>query len=565
MRKVQVILFCLAVCLGMFAQTDTERRYELLFHEAMLERQKGHHDATFDLLTRCLELRPNASETCFFLAQYYAQMKQTDKAVELFKRAADLSPDNITYMETLGRSYISKEQYADAIPVFEKMYEQDKSREELLETIYRLYIQEKDFKKAIDVLDRMETIDGKSERISLAKSALYVQMGDHQSAVEAVKALSEEHPYDMNYRTLYANTLMGNGQPDAAYEVLMSVLSEEPDNAKAQQSLRTYFIQMEDEVAVDSITQRILMNRATDTEDKAYMLRQLIGENERSGGDSTSVLNIFNQMLAQPNPAVEIAMLKAAYMDLKQMPRDSIATALELVLQMAPDYAPARLQLVQFAWEADDDARIISLCQAARQYNPEEMAFYYYQGMAYYRSEDKDHALEAFQNGISVINDDSSPEIVSDFYAVMGDILFQKDRKREAFAAYDSCLQWKPDNISCMNNYAYYLSLNGEHLDKAEKMSFKTIKAEPKNATYLDTYAWILFMQGRYAEARIYIDQALQNDSTIGAVVTEHAGDIYAMAGDIEGAVSLWQQALAQDPGNKLIARKIKRKKYIKQ
>ena len=454
MRKVQVILFCLAVCLGMFAQTDTERRYELLFHEAMLERQKGHHDATFDLLTRCLELRPNASETCFFLAQYYAQMKQTDKAVELFKRAADLSPDNITYMETLGRSYIGKEQYADAIPVFEKMYEQDKSREELLETIYRLYIQEKDFKKAIDVLDRMETIDGKSERISLAKSALYVQMGDHQSAVEAVKALSEEHPYDMNYRTLYANTLMGNGQSDAAYEVLMSVLSEEPDNAKAQQSLRTYFIQMEDEIAVDSITQRILMNRATDTEDKAYMLRQLIGENERSGGDSTSVLNIFNQMLAQPNPAVEIAMLKAAYMDLKQMPRDSIATALELVLQMAPDYAPARLQLVQFAWEADDDARIISLCQAARQYNPEEMAFYYYQGMAYYRSEDKDHALEAFQNGISVINDDSSPEIVSDFYAVMGDILFQKDRKREAFAAYDSCLQWKPDNISCMNNYA---------------------------------------------------------------------------------------------------------------
>ena len=565
MRKVQVILFCLAVCLGMFAQTDTERRYELLFHEAMLERQKSHHDATFDLLTRCLELKPDASETCFFLAQYYAQMKQTDKAVELFKRAADLSPDNITYMETLGRSYIGKEQYADAIPVFEKMYEQDKSREELLETIYRLYIQEKDFKKAIDVLDRMETIDGKSERISLAKSALYVQMGDHQSAVEAVKALSEEHPYDMNYRTLYANTLMGNGQSDAAYEVLMSVLSEEPDNAKAQQSLRTYFIQMEDEVAVDSITQRILMNRATDTEDKAYMLRQLIGENERSGGDSTSVLNIFNQMLAQPNPAVEIAMLKAAYMDLKQMPRDSIATALELVLQMAPDYAPARLQLVQFAWEADDDARIISLCQAARQYNPEEMAFYYYQGMAYYRSEDKDHALEAFQNGISVINDDSSPEIVSDFYAVMGDILFQKDRKREAFAAYDSCLQWKPDNISCMNNYAYYLSLKGENLDKAEEMSFKTIKAEPKNATYLDTYAWILFMQGRYAEARIYIDQALQNDSTIGAVVTEHAGDIYAMAGDIEGAVSLWQQALAQDPGNKLIARKIKRKKYIKQ
>ena len=192
------------------------------------------------------------------------------------------------------------------------------------------------------------------------------------------------------------------------------------------------------------------------------------------------------------------------------------------------------------------------------------MAFYYYQGMAYYRQEDTDHALEAFQNGISVINDESSPEIVSDFYAVMGDLLFQKERKREAYEAYDSCLQWKPDNIGCLNNYAYYLSLEGENLEQAELMSYKTIKAEPKNSTYLDTYAWILFMEGRYAEARIYIDQALQNDSAVGAVVTEHAGDIYALSGDMEGATALWQQALEMDPHNKLLARKLKKKKYLR-
>ena len=546
-------------------QQDVQRKYETLFHEAMLQRQRGRHDATFDLLSRCMELKPDASEVCFFLAQYYTEIKNTDKALELFKKATVLSPNNMTYMETLGRSYIGKGMFAEAIPVFEKMYEQDKSREELLETIYRLYIQEKEYEKAISVLDRMEAIDGKSERISLSKSALYVQMGDHQSAVDAVKSLSEEHPYDMDYRTLYANTLMGNGELMAAYDVLKQVLAEEPDNTKAQQSLRTYYIHMEDDEAVDSLTHCILMNKHTNTDDKVFMLRQLIGENERAGGDSTEILNVFSRLLAQPEPDVELAMLKAAYMDLKKMPKDSVATALKLVLEMAPDYAPARLQLVQYAWEDDDNASIISLCQAARQYNPEEMAFYYYQGMAYYRSNDKDHALDAFKNGISVINENSSPEIVSDFYAVLGDILFQKDREREAFAAYDSCLQWKPDNIGCLNNYAYYLSLKGENLERAEEMSFKTIKAEPKNATYLDTYAWILFMQGRYAEARVYIDQALQNDSTIGAVVTEHAGDIYMLAGDVEGALNLWQQALKEDPGNKVLIRKIKRKKYIKQ
>ena len=91
------------------------------------------------------------------------------------------------------------------------------------------------------------------------------------------------------------------------------------------------------------------------------------------------------------------------------------------------------------------------------------------------------------------------------------------------------------------------------------------MKAEPKNATYLDTYAWILFMQKRYAEAKIYIEEALQNDSDASAVITEHAGDIYIMNKDTERALELWRQAQQEDAGNKILARKIKRKKYIKQ
>ncbi|MDE6807703.1 MAG: hypothetical protein K2I98_04495, partial [Prevotella sp.] len=339
------------------------------------------------------------------------------------------------------------------------------------------------------------------------------------------------------YKTLYANAMMINGQRDEAVKLLYQVLDEEPDNIRAQVALKGYYSSEEDSSAVMDMTRRILLNPRATTEDKVYQMRSLIALNEDSDGDSTQILNLFREMLNQPTPDPDIAELTAAYMDLKKMPRDSIAQALELVLRLAPERTTPRLQLVQYAWENDDNDSIISLCQAARQYNPEEMAFYYYQGMAYYRQDDTDHALEAFQNGISVINEDSSPEIVSDFYAVMGDLLFLKDRKREAFEAYDSCLQWKPDNIGCLNNYAYYLSLDGENLEQAELMSYKTIKAQPTNSTYLDTYAWILFMEGRYAEARIYIDQALQNDSAVGAVVTEHAGDIYALSGDMEGAI----------------------------
>jgi tetratricopeptide (TPR) repeat protein len=105
-------------------------------------------------------------------------------------------------------------------------------------------------------------------------------------------------------------------------------------------------------------------------------------------------------------------------------------------------------------------------------------------------------------------------------------------------------------------------------------MSFRTIKAEPKNATYLDTYAWILFMQKRYSEARIYIDQTLQCDSDSSAVLLEHAGDIYYHVGDKEKAVTLWQQALERTTDDKplgtedrraILTRKVKLKKYLKE
>jgi tetratricopeptide (TPR) repeat protein len=220
---------------------------------------------------------------------------------------------------------------------------------------------------------------------------------------------------------------------------------------------------------------------------------------------------------------------------------------------------------LQNTWSQQDYDKVIAYCRPAQQYNPTEMLFYYFQGLAHFQKGEKDEALETFQKGVSQINSESNPEIVSDFYVIMGDILHEKGRDAEAFAAYDSCLQWKPDNIGCLNNYAYYLSEMGKDLNKAEQMSYKTIKDQPDNSTYLDTYAWILFRQKRYEEAKIYIDQAIKNDTTLSNVVIEHAGDIYAMAGDMEKALEFWQRAVREGNDSAVLQRKIKLKKYIEE
>ncbi|MBO7109175.1 MAG: tetratricopeptide repeat protein [Prevotella sp.] len=573
MNRIVVILMMVMAGLVASAQADqkplsspiasqTKRQFDVLFHEALLQRQKGNLDAAFDLLQRCQELSPEAAETYYFLGEFYADMEQNEQALNAFRRACNLEPTNMTFLERMAYASIQAGAYGEGAEIMEQMYEADKSRQDLLETLYLLYMRQEDYGKAIATLDKLEAVDGPTERTTLAKCRIYIEQDNADAAISEMRQLAKHYPNDPTYRTLYANTLLVADHFDEAYDVLKQVLTEDSGDLRAQQVMRSYYIRQGDEAAADSVNHAILLNPKASIEDKVGQLRQIIIENEQQQGDSTVVLNLFNELLTQPNPSADIAEMKAAYMQLKEMPRDSVQQAFAYVLQLSPEQASARLRLVQQAWEDEDDDAVISLCSEARQYNPEEMVFYYYQGMAYYRQEDKDNALEAFRNGINVINEQSIPEIVSDFYAVMGDLLYQKGRQTDAFAAYDSCLVWKEDNIGCLNNYAYYLSLLGERLDEAEQMSYRTVKAEPENATYLDTYAWILFRQERYAEAKIYIEQALR-DSLIDGVVKEHAGDIFALNGDIDKAMELWQQAQANDPDNKLLRRKIKRKKYF--
>lgn len=557
----------LAVACPAAAQTGNNDagRYDRFFIDAMLQRQKGNNDAAFDLLKHCVHIRPEAPEAYFFLAQYYMSLKQNDKAIECFKKAADLEPDNSTYLETLAKAYVTNDNDSLAIGTLEKIVEKETGRIDILEMLVQLYQNRADYDNTIKTLDRLETLEGKNERLTYAKSEIYSLTGDKKAAINEMKKLADQYPNDLNYRGLYGDALLMNGREKEAFDIYTGILKAEPDNYRAQLSMRAYYKQKDMAADADSMTMQLLLNKNTGDDARVYIMRQEIAESENGGGDSTKILRLFDRMMAQPQASTDIAILYATYMSLKKMPQEKIEAVLEKVLAQTPDNAAARLQLVAYAWQRDDLDRVIELCKAARQYNPDEMAFYYYEGMAHFRKDDNDSALNAFQNGISVIGEHSDPDIVSDFYAVMGDLLYEKGRAAEAYAAYDSCLQWKDDNIGCLNNYAYYLSVNGDSLDKAEKMSYRTVKAEPKNATYLDTYAWILFMQGRYAEAKIYIDQAVQNDSDSSAVILEHAGDIHAKAGDIDGAVELWARAAAKDPANKLLARKIRQRKYIKE
>ena len=553
---------------------EERRKFNHFFLEAVRLKEKGDMDAAFEMYSHCLAIDSQSAATLYELGKFCMYLGQPERGENFLRKAMETSPGNYWYKETLAGYYQGKGEEAKAIAVIESMVDQFPSRLEPLMALVDLYNRTKDYQKVIHTLDRLERLDGKSEQISMEKFRMYLAMDNNEKAFSEIESLVKEYPYEMRYLTILGDVYMENGKEEEAYSTYQKVLAQEPEYAPAMLSMASYYEKMGEDSLYRAQLDGLLLNQKVETPTKLNIMRQLIMRSERGDRDSTKIVGLFDSMLAQEQENADIAMLAAQYLLSKRMDEQA-NPVLWKVLEIDPENKPARLQLLSFAISKEDLDEVIRICSPAVEYMPEALEFYYYWGIAHYQKDQHDEALEVFKKGVRQVGENSDKNMVSDFYSIMGDLYHTKKMNVEAYAAYDSALVYKPDNIGALNNYAYYLSVEKKDLDKAEEMSYKTVKAEPTNNTYLDTYAWILFEKGKYAEARIYIDQALQNGGDKSSVVVEHCGDIYWMTGEQEKALEYWKQAekLAVEPTENesekrdekelaLLKKKIANKKY---
>ena len=540
-------------------------RFNYFFIEAVRQQNMGNLTAAFDLFEHARRINPRSAEVYYKESMYFAALENNDKSVEYMERAAALDGRNRIYRQTLAQNYLATHQYDKAIDAFEKLAAANHKDDTPLKMLLQLYQYKKDYKKMLSTLERLEVQDGVSEQLTLDKMHAYELLGDEKSSYGVLKDLADTHPNDLNYRVMLGNWLMQKDRKDEALACYRQVLAEDPTNNNALSSMYDYYTSTSQDSLASGLLTRLLLSEHTPMDTKTTLMRSFINKTEESGGDSTKVLALFNKVLAMKQNGDDMAELQLAYMDIKNMPADSIMAACRRVLAISPDNGTARLQLVQLLWQKQQLDDVLAACEPAKMYNPEDIAFYYFSGMAHFMRKENDAALDEFKKGVAQANVNSNADLVSDFYAIMGDIYHEKGMKEQAYASYDSCLQWKDDNMGCLNNYAYFLSVEGEQLKKAEEMSYKTVVSEPDNATFLDTYAWILFKEERYGDAKKYIDSAIVHLDTAmtNAEVIEHAGDIYAMNGLTDKAVDYWKKALDVKVDSKMLERKIKARKYI--
>lgn len=551
-----------------------QRRVTYFFAEGKRAALAGNGSAAMDLFAHCLQINPNSPEALYEMALCNFTLRRDSIGMVQLRRASELNPADTHYLETLASCYLALGEYDQATSTLEKMQALQSSRTDVLGQLFMLYKNAGETQKAIDALDRIETLEGITQSSATQKFALYIDQELEKEAFEALQHLCDENPHDNGCRLLMANAYLQQEHPDEALKILQQVARVEPENDDLHLSMLGYYEATGQHERFSHLADSLIMAERTSDELRCQLLTDKIREAAKDSMQVAVLKDCFDALL---NRTTVTTKQLATYMVFQGyclgLTEEELLPTMWRILDLEPDNEPVLRQLIQTYLQHADYQMVEKLCKQASQYNSGELTFHYFLAVSLYQQDRLPETADALQTGLRHVEGEEDAELISDFYGLLGDVYHQMGQEANAFAAYDSCLVYKDDNVSCLNNYAYYLSLREEQLDKAEKMSYRTIRMEPGNKTYLDTYAWILFIQRDYTMARKYIDRvvnpdasddALLADEELSAVELEHAGDIYSQCGMMEVALRYWNLSLRRDASNQKVSQKIKQKKYIK-
>lgn len=317
------------------------------------------------------------------------------------------------------------------------------------------------------------------------------------------------------------------GNDKKAGEYLKKAEKLNSKNSNYTERLAQYYMQFERYTDAIEVYERLYDRNHSRTEILELLMRLY-----QQQSNHEMALNTIDRFIDAEGNSKEMAQMKLTYLTLLKKPQEEILEAQKKLLEVAPEDGYSRFQLLQDAFQKEDWKKAQQLCQDGVRYNPEEIVFWYYLAVLNYKNDDEKGALNAYRKAAELVTEQTDRKLASDVYASLGDILHQQGDAKGAYESYDKALECNPDNVMCLNNYAYYISEEKGNLEKAEQMSKKTVEAEPENATYLDTYAWILYLQKRYTQALEYMEKAMQHlgEETDRSVYEEHYAEIKSHA-----------------------------------
>jgi len=573
MKHIIILSFFVGFCSILLAEdnrptlTDsvyqTGKKFNYFYLEALRLKANDKQSEAYAALQRALQIDSTSAAALAAMANYYSFLQQDSLAVDALQKAVKYSPLNFEYKVSLADTYREMGNLAGATRLYEDLVVEQPDKPELNFYLSDLYLKQNKIDKAIQSLDALENTIGMNEALSMQKYKLYLTVEQPEKAVNELEKLAAKYPAEAKYQTQIGDFYMDREDSDKAlihYEMAHKI---DPQSPYYVISMSNYYETKGDSAAAINELELALKNSQIDIDTKIAILGKYVGNLTSNKKDIEIANSLFKTLMEDNSQETDLNLTYAQFL-LPQEKWEEARSQLQVVTGADPENLLAWRLLRDIAIKEGKPDGVISVCDSALAIFPDNPEFYFYKGLACYQMKNYQAALSVFQEGIKYVPEDNA-NMLSDFYGQIGDLYYQMNKKEDAYKSYDKALEYNENNIGVLNNYAYFLSLGKEQLDKAERMSAQCIKMQPKEITYIDTYAWVFFQKGNYSLAKFYIEGAISNGGDTNPDILEHYGDILFKTGNTDKAVEQWEKALkAQEEGadTSLLQKKIENKMY---
>jgi tetratricopeptide (TPR) repeat protein len=340
----------------------------------------------------------------------------------------------------------------------------------------------------------------------------------------------------------------------------LKVLEIDPDNGFVLFSLTSFYQQKDDKEKAWEYARKAFMHKSIEIETKIQYYLMMTADQEDPFFTEAQVTELVDNLVKTNSDDYRVYTVYAEYLIRKGQLAEA-REQLRKVLETQKDNYLIWERMIMISNDLLDFNSIYTDAGNAIELFPSQPVLYALKAVACLQLDKYEEAIGILKEGETYLLDNKPLRIQFDLYKAEAN--YKLDRVEEAFKAFDAVISLDPENWLAMNNYAYYLSLRNENLEKAEQLSGKAVKANPVNPTYLDTYAWVLFMRKEYTLAKFYMETAIKNGGDKNGVIVEHYGDILFMLGEKEKAMEQWKNALDKGEVSEFLSEKIKQGRYI--
>lgn len=515
---------------------------------------------------RALEFNPENATIHYKIAEVLAKSNKPDdlaKASASIEKALKLEKKNKYFYSLASSIYAALNDFGKAEKALETMMVEVKGQEEFLYELAALYVFDKKPMEAIKIYEKAEQFLGVSELSSLQKQRLYLEQGKVDEAIKEGEKLIETYPEEERYVLAFAETLSNYKQANKAISFVEHYLTANPESGNAKVVLAVLFRESGQEKKSRDLLTTIFDDPNVEANGKLVLARpyceQVIQNRDKKIDDKELENFALSVMKNLTNAHAKESAIHTLAGDLYLSVKMEREAQLEFIkATKSGSTFDAWQNLMYLDSQLSQFDSLIVHTESALEYFPNQAMVYYFNGYGQFRKNRFKEAASSLEQAkkLSAENQNFKAEISG----MLGDAYNGLKEYQKSDKAYEEALEVDPNNSLILNNYSYYLALRKENLDRAEKMSALLIKNNPTNASFLDTYAWVLFMKGNYKEAKKVMEKAIAGgDAT--ATHFEHFGDILFQLNDIDAAIEQWQKARSLSIHHELLDKKIENKK----